>query len=296
MPAIPELMSKIWDGDDNEYFTFIDMNRVEYNANICAKYAGVGTADFLVTTREGQFRYDEAQKLENLIKAIGAKLGVSVSTESMWGYNRTVSYVDFERWESNTWNLYKALGGVGERIQAGTVLVNYHSTLFASEWMGSGPFYIDLEMPAAYHDTEALFYVSHTASVDARMAEYNGVFTATVPTDRVLRVYANGIKPTVDVPIVLSVGGLSMYEEITVKESDWTGDGPYTAVVTLSGAPVNATLGAWEGMSNAAIEAMTNGIISVSAINGTKVTLRCLGDKPTVTINPIVMWDGERYE
>ena len=74
--TLPELMSKIWDGDDAEYFTFIDMNRVEYNANICAKYAGVGTADFLVTTREGQFRYDEAQKLENLIRAIGAKLGV----------------------------------------------------------------------------------------------------------------------------------------------------------------------------------------------------------------------------
>ena len=91
------------------------MNRVEYNANMCAKYTGVGTADFLVTTREGQFRYDEAQKLENLIKAIGAKLGVSVSTESNWSYNRTVSYVDFERWESNTWKLYTALGGIGSR-------------------------------------------------------------------------------------------------------------------------------------------------------------------------------------
>lgn len=296
MPAIPELMSKIWDGDDNEYFTFIDMNRVEYNANMCAKYAGVGTADFLVTTREGQFRYDEAQKLENLIKAIGAKLGVSVSTESNWSYNRTVSYVDFERWESNIWNLYTALGGIGNRIQAGTVLVTYNSTLFASEWQGTGPYYIDLEMPAAYPDIEALFYVSHTASVDARMAEYNGVLRASVPSPRTLRVTAIGTKPSVDIPVKLSLGGLPMFTEISISPESWTGAGPFTATATLPEAPANATLGVWEGMTDVAVEVMTNGIIGISAINNRTITLRCLGEKPTVVLNPIVMWESETYE
>ena len=294
--TLPELMSKIWDGDDAEYFTFIDMNRVEYNANICAKYAGVGTADFLVTTREGQFRYDEAQKLENLIKAIGAKLGVSVSTESNWSYNRTVSYVDFERWESNIWNLYTALGGIGNRIQAGKILVTYSSTLFASEWQGTGPYYMDLEMPAVYPDTEALFYVSHLASVDARMAEYNAVLRATVPSDRVLRVYALGLKPTVDIPIKISLGGLTMYTELNISASSWTGSGPFTTTVSLSEVPVNATLGVWEGMTDAAVEAMTNGIISVSSISGTKVTIRCLGDKPVIDLNPIIMWESSNNE
>ena len=28
--TLPELMSKIWDSDDAEYFTHIDINRVEY--------------------------------------------------------------------------------------------------------------------------------------------------------------------------------------------------------------------------------------------------------------------------
>ena len=294
MATIPtELMFKIWDGDDNEYFTFIDMNRVEYNATMCAKYAGVGTADFLVTTREGQFRYDEAQKLENLIRAIGAKLGVSVSTESAWSYNRTVSYVDFERWEANLWKLYTALGGVGKRIPAGTVLVTYSATLFASEWKGSGPYYIDVDMPAVYPNTEALLYVAHTASVDARMAEYNGVFRPSIPADRVLRVYAIGECPKVDVPIRLSLGGLSMYTEIKINAGDWVGSGPYTVNVTLPSSASNAVLGVWEGMSNEAVEVMTNGIISVSEIDGTSIKLRCLGDKPEITINPVIMWEED---
>ena len=293
MPTIPELMSKIWDGDDAEYFTFIDMNRVEYNANLCAKYAGVGTADFLVTTREGQFRYDEAQKLENLIATVASKLGVSVSIESNWGYNRTVSYVDFERWESNIWAIYTALGGVGNRIPAGTVLETYSATLFASEWKGSGPYYNDIDMPAVYPDVEALFYVSHTASVEARMAEYNGVFRPSIPADRVLRVYAIGECPKVDVPIRLSLGGLSMYTEIKINANDWAGSGPYTVNVTLPSSASNAVLGVWEGMSNEAVEVMTNGIISVSEINGTSIKLRCLGDKPEITINPVIMWEED---
>ena len=296
MPAIPELMSKIWDGDDNEYFTFIDMNRVEYNANICAKYAGVGTADFLVTTREGQFRYDEAQKLENLIKAIGAKLGVSVSTESNWSYNRTVSYVDFERWESNIWNLYTALGGVGSRIQAGKVLVNYHTTLFASEWQGTGPYYVDLEMPAIYSDTEAMAFVSHTADVLQRQDEYNAIIRVVPNGDRVVRVYALGIKPKTDIPMTIAVGGLQMHTEISLPASSWSGSGPWTQNVTVPQGATDAVIGQWQGMSAEAVTQMMAGRIHVSAINGTTVTVRAIGTKPTVTLNPMLLYDVSNVE
>ena len=296
MPAIPELMSKIWDGDDAEYFTFIDMNRVEYNANICAKYAGVGTADFLVTTREGQFRYDEAQKLENLIKAIGAKLGVSVSTESSWSYNRTVSYVDFERWESNIWNLYTALGGVGSRIQAGTVLVNYHTTLFASEWQGTGPFYMDLETPAIYSDTEALAFVSYTADVQQRQAEYNAVLRAVPNGDRVVRYYAMARKPKFDIPVTIAVGGLQMHTEISLSASSWSGSGPWTQDVTVPQGATDAVIGQWEGMTAEAVTQLMAGRIHVSAINGTTITVRAIGTKPTVTLNPMLLYDVSNVE
>ena len=296
MPAIPELMSKIWDGDDNEYFTFIDMNRVEYNANICAKYAGVGTADFLVTTREGQFRYDEAQKLENLIKAIGAKLGVAISTESNWSYNRTVSYVDFERWESNIWNLYTALGGVGNRIQAGKVLVNYHTTLFASEWQGTGPYYMDLEMPAIYSDTEALAFVSHTADVLQRQDEYNATLRVIPNGDRVVRVYALGIKPKTNIPMTLAVGGLQMHKEISLPASSWSGSGPWTQNVSVPQGATDAVIGQWEGMTAEAVEQMLDARLHVSAINGTTITVRAIGVKPTVTLNPTLLYDVSNVE
>ena len=296
MPAIPELMSKIWDGDDAEYFTFIDMNRVEYNANICAKYAGVGTADFLVTTREGQFRYDEAQKLENLIKAIGAKLGVSVSTESSWSYNRTVSYVDFERWESNIWNLYTALGGVGNRIQAGQILVNYHTTLFASEWQGTGPYYMDLETPAIYSDTEAMAFVSHTADVQQRQAEYNAVLRAVPNGDRVVRYYAMARKPKHDIPVTIAVGGLQMHTEISLPASSWSGSGPWTQDVAVPQGATDAVIGQWEGMTAEAVTQLMAGRIHVSAINGTTITVRAIGTKPTVTLNPMLLYDVSNLE
>lgn len=296
MPAIPELMSKIWDGDDAEYFTFIDMNRVEYNANTCAKYAGVGTADFLVTTREGQFRYDEAQKLENLIKAIGSKLGVSVSTEANWSYNRTVSYVDFERWESNIWNLYKALGGIGNRIQAGTVLVNYHTTLFASEWQGNGPYYMDLEMPAIHSDIEAMAFVSHTADILQRQDEYNAILRAVPNGDRVVRVQALAIKPKSNIPITIAVGGLQMHTEISLPASSWSGSGPWTQNVTVPQGATDAVIGQWQGMSAEAVTQLMAGRIHVSAINGTTITVRAIGKKPTITLNPMLLYDVSNVE
>ncbi len=294
--VLPELMCKIWDGDANEYFTWLDMNRVEYNANVLAREAGVAQVAFIETTRASQFRYDEAQKLENLLKAVADKRGKSITIESAWGAGRTVSYVDFERWESNFWMIYTDMGGTGERIPAGKVLVTYSAVLYASRWSGSGPYYQDLEMPGVLTTTDALFYVSHTASVDARMAEYNGVFKAGIQSDRLVRVYALGTKPSVDVPVKVSMGGLSMYTELNISASSWTGTGPYTATATVSATPANATLGTWSGMTDTAVEVMTNAIMSVSAISGSTVTLRCLGEKPTIDLNPMLIWEDDASE
>lgn len=296
MTSVPELMSKIWDGDDAEYFTHIDMNRVEYNANICAKYAGVSMVDFIETTRADQFRYDEAQKLEDLIRSVGSKLGVSVSTESSWSYNRSISYVDFERWESNTWALYKALGGVGERIQAGQVLANYHTTLFSSDWQGAGPYHMDLDMPAVYPDTEAMAFVSHTADVLQRQAEYNAVLRAVPNGNRVVRVYAMALKPKHNIPLTIAVGGLQMHTEINLPASSWSGDGPWTQNVAVPQGATDAVIGQWEGMTAEAVTQLMAGRIHVSDINGTTITVRAIGTKPTITLNPMLLYDISNVE
>lgn len=289
--AVPQLMVKIWDGDPAEYFTFVDMNRVEYNANACAKEAGVSTVAFQEVTRASQFRYDEAQKLENLLKAVAQKRGLSIDIEDAWGYNRTVSYVDFERWESNLWTIYQDLGGVGERIPSDKVLVNYHAVLFANAWQGTGPYYIDLDMPGIYEDTEAMVFVTHTATVQQRQDEYNAVLRVIPNGDRLVRAYADAIRPQTDIPITVAIGGLQMHKEISLPASSWTGSGPWTQTVTVPQGATDGVIGQWEGMSADAVTQMLAARLHVSAISGTTVTVRAIGTKPTITLNPMLMYD-----
>lgn len=294
--TLPELMCKVWDGDDNEFFTFLDMNRVEYNANILASEVGVPTVSFVETERKSQFRYDEAQKLENLQAAVASKLGISISIESAWNYNRSVSYVDFERWESNFWTLYTVLGGTGERIPAGKILVTYSATLFADSWSGTGPYHYDLTMPGVMASTDALAYIAHTASPAQRMSEYNALLSAKIVSDRHIRIVALGAKPSDDLPLNISIGGFHLHQIISLPSTGWTGSGPWTQTVTLSSVPVNAVIGPHEGMSDDEVIAMMGAMISVSAISGTSVTIRALGTKPDIDIEPAIMWETSETE
>ena len=293
---IPEIMSKVWTGADTEFFKHTDMVRVEYNANLCAKYAGVDTVDFMDVGRADQFRYDEAQRLENLIKAIGDKVGVSVMIESAWSYNRTLSYVDFERWESNTWTVYTALGGIGERIPSGTSLVNYHTTLFASAWVGIGPYFTDVEMTAAYGDSEFLAFVTHTATLEQRVAECNAVIRAIPQGDHIVRFQALHYKPRVNIPVTIALRGLNMRTEINLPASAWVGTGPWTQQVTVPQEATEAVMGQWEGMTAEAVGQMMAAMLHVSAIDGTMVTVRAMGSKPTMDLNPVLLYDTENVE
>ena len=290
--TLPELMCKIWDGDENEFFTWLDMNRVEYNANALAAELGIATTEFVETTRASQFRYDEAQKLEDLLASIAAKLGIAIPLEESWGYNRAISYVDFERWESGFWTLYTAMGGIGERIPAGKVLVTYSATLFASDWRGAGPYYQDLTLPAVMMSTDAVAYLPHIATIEQRMQEYDASLTVRHVSDRKVRVYTLQALPTEDLPIRISLEGLPMHEIISLTKDGWTGSGPWTQTVTLSGTPANAVIGPHDGMTDAAVLAMADAIISVSAISGSSVTVRAVGTKPTIDLDPAIMWEA----
>lgn len=289
-------MSRIWDGDDAEYFRHSDMNRVEYNANAIARELGVSEVEFIETTRASQFRYDEANKLEALIQACGDAAGVDLAMDTLWSYNRSLSYVDFERWEASIWAIYSALGGTGERIPADKVLVTYSATLPASAWLGGGPYHITLDAPAVHPATEAAVYVAHTATVDQRMSEWSAVLRTEVPSDRKLRIWALGAKPSEDLPIRISLGGLPMHEEISLTTAGWTGSGPWTQDVTLTSAPANAVIGQHEGMTDAAVEEMARTGISVSAVSGTTVTIRAIFDKPTIALNPVIVWETSETE
>lgn len=95
------IVTKTWTGNAGEYFTHVDMNRVEENANILAQRIGSAQVEYIITTRSSQFRYDEAKKLERQLSDIAGELGVSVPTETEWAAGRMLSAEDFNRWEGN---------------------------------------------------------------------------------------------------------------------------------------------------------------------------------------------------
>lgn len=290
--VLPQLMGKVWDGDPNEYFTFMDMNRVCYNANMVARECGVEGVSFPETTRESQFRYDEANELESLILECARSRGQDPSMETSWNYNRTISYVDFERWESALWEVYKDLGGVGDRIPSDKFLHTVNATLFANGWIGTGPYYQDLDMPSIYPSTEAIAFVSETATVGQRASEYNALLQAVYMGDRRLRVYAHNIKPRENIPIKVTTRPYMTYRSFTLTAAGWQGSGPWTQTVDIEQTVVNAVIGSDERNSTEQVQAFAEAIIGVSAVSGSQVTVRAIGTKPTTDVYATIMWNG----
>lgn len=293
---IPQLMGRIWTGSVGEHFTHRDMGRVEYNINAIAEALGISPVEFRETTRASQFFHDDAQRIEDLIAESAEAAGVEIDVERSWNHGRTVSFVDFERWESSMWTVYRAIGGIGERIPSDRRLVNYHAMLFSSGWVGTGPYHIDLKMPGIHPNTEVLTFVSHQASVSQRQAEINAILRAAPLGDRMVRVEALAIRPDEDIPITMAIGGLQMHTILNLTAQGWTGTGPWTQDVTVPANAVEAVIGQWEGMTSDAVLQMANARLHVSAINGTTVTVRAIGRKPTMDLNPALLYDVENTE
>lgn len=285
-------MMRIWDGDPNEYFTHVDMNRVEYNANIVARECGVEQVSFETVTRASQFRFDEVNKLEALILACANSRGLSPSMELSWNYNHTVSYVDFERWESSLWEVYKNLGGVGDRIPSDKFLHTVNATLFANGWMGAGPYYQDLDVPMIYPGTEAIAFVAENATVEQRASEYNALLQSVYDGSRRMRVYAHSIKPRVNIPIKITSKAFEMYTSFILTAAGWQGSGPWTQTVDIGQTVTNAVIGSDERNSSEQVQAFAEAIIGVSAISGSMVTIRAIGTKPATDVYATIMWSG----
>lgn len=298
--TLPELMFRIWDGIGydgyEEFFTHTDMNRCEYNANTIAEEAGVPTVQFIEATRASQFRYDEAQRLEDLTKAIAQSLGLTITIEDSWGAGRRISYIDFERWESNLYACYQAMGGIGDRIESHKFLVTVHAVLFANEWEGNGPYHYDLKMPSVHPGRDAVVYGDHNATAVQKMAEMNAVLRAECVRDRYLRVHALSIRPRVNIPIKVTVGMMQMSETITLGASGWQGSGPWTQQITLQDTETvsDAILGICDASTDAmAREALSCGLY-VSAISGTTITVTALIKRPSIDLTVGALYNKER--
>lgn len=281
--TIPELTFCLWDGDPDEHFRWIDMNRLTYNANILARESNVTQVQFVEADRSQQFRYDEVQKLEDLTVAIALQLGVSIEPIRTWSAGITLDYRDFERIESNLYACYVNLGGIGERIPAGKFKRIVNATLFPDSWTGS-PAHIDLDIPMAQSDAELIAFVPHMADVEQRVNEMEARMVASLLTDRMMRITATGVVPNVQIPIRIALGGLSVIENKTLASSDWSGSGPWTQTITLSESPDNVMIGMAEGMTQAQSKEFAECGIHASAIDGTSVTVRAIFKQPTIDI------------
>ena len=286
---LPELTFCYWDGDPDERFTPRDMNRIAYNVNMVAREADISEETFIECARDQQFRYDEAQKVESLTYSIASSLGITVGIRS-WSYGGPLSWTDFERMESNLFQCYQALGGVGERIPANRYKRVVSATLFPDAWAGTPP-HIDLDVPMAHNDSELVMFVPHTATLEQRMAEINGRIVIEPLTDRMVRVRFTGARPKVMIPVRIARGGLTTIENRTLDKDEWTGSGPWTQSVTVSSAPENVMAGMSDTMTNAQSKEYAKAGIYVSAVNGTTVTLTALFVEPTIDIPIGIYYD-----
>ena len=291
--TLPYLLFKIWEGNTRERFTYDDMNRVEYNANTIAREIAISQVTFMHTTRASQFRYDEAQLLEDLIQELADAVEYPASMEDSWASGRIVSYVDFERWEATLFGVYKLLGGEGERIPADKKIITMAITLYADGWQGDGPYYQYADAPIATSEEEMVVYGSHVQTLEQRVAEYNAMLRVSLYGERLIKAEALSIKPREDLELKLTIGVWDMQEIVTLGKNAWQGTGPWTQTVSLSETPANAVIGTHGGMSADAVKEYAGSVIYVSALGTKSATVTAMLRKPTVDLTPMVAWEED---
>ena len=90
---------KTWTGSPSERFTHADMNRVTANANTVASLLGYRQETFAQVSRSSQLDLDEVNRLERMLQGMSDLLGLGLTMVTSWTPGRSVSAVDFNRWE-----------------------------------------------------------------------------------------------------------------------------------------------------------------------------------------------------
>lgn len=93
------ITTKTWTGSSSERFTHADMNRVTANANAVASLLGYRQETFAQATRSSQLDLDEVNRLERMLQGMSDLLGLGLTMVTSWTPGRSVSAVDFNRWE-----------------------------------------------------------------------------------------------------------------------------------------------------------------------------------------------------
>ena len=93
------ITTKAWTGSSSERFTHADMNRVTANANAVASLLGYRQETFAQVTRSSQLDLDEVNRLERMLQGMSDLLGLGLTMVTSWTPGRSVSAVDFNRWE-----------------------------------------------------------------------------------------------------------------------------------------------------------------------------------------------------
>ena len=93
------ITTKTWTGSPSERFTFTDMNRVTANAKAVANLLGYRQETFTQVTRSSQLDLDEVNRLERMLQGMSDLLGLGLTMVTSWTPGRSVSAVDFNRWE-----------------------------------------------------------------------------------------------------------------------------------------------------------------------------------------------------
>lgn len=285
----PMMVFKEWTGSAAERFKHTDMARISQNTKSLADMVSVSYSPFS-PARADIFDYGRQNTLEQAIKDICSKVGISAPMEVNWSYGRAVSYADFDRVENYLHQAYRKLNGEGGRIPWNKDRKFDMFTLYADNWTGGGPYYYTLPTSYGASYDEGIVFVRSEATMAQRFAEYNAIITVKSSASSVV-LQANGIKPKENIPIIITRGQPTMKETIELQEDAWTGTGPWYQDLTVSNNVANGIVTIAENTSDSRALDFTQCGISVSAVNGNTVTFRAVLKQPVYDLPLLLIYE-----
>lgn len=163
-------------------------------------------------------------------------------------------------------------------------LVSTLHTAPASAWTGTGPYVETIVTDGVAMSSEAIAYVDHNATIEQRMAEYNGLLQGTIVSDGRVQLRALAALPKEDLPVRVMTGPFPYHTTVSVPVSAWSGTGPWMAAVTLSKGLRTAVCGVTELTSDSMAEAFGRAGIHVCSLSGYTLVFRALFEKPAVSL------------